>query len=256
MKYLVTTAAALTLLATATDAHAQSATPADSLHACFVPSTGTVYRIRAPGLLGACIRPEHVGFSWNAQGPAGARGEVGPAGPAGAPGPAGAAGPAGPRGDAGPAGARGEAGPVGPRGETGPRGEPGLAGPQGPAGPTGDAGAAGPRGEAGPAGPQGPAGSTGATGPQGPAGADGVAGLQTASASASVGSRAVGTAEALCPSGKAALSGGFAFDNSDSTFAPFVFRRNDAGNGWLLTAYNANSSARTMTVTVLCATVR
>ena len=48
-------------------ARAQGA-PTDSLHACFVPASGTVYRIRAAGLPAACHSASHVPFSWNARG--------------------------------------------------------------------------------------------------------------------------------------------------------------------------------------------
>jgi trimeric autotransporter adhesin len=62
------------------------------LHACFVPASGTVYRIGAAGLAADCIVPSHVRFSWN---------EHGAAGPAGPPGPPGEQGERGERGDKG-----------------------------------------------------------------------------------------------------------------------------------------------------------
>ena len=92
-----------------------------TLYACYVPETGTVYRIKTAGLSDECLGPTsgpnvHVEFSWN---------EVGPPGPQGA---AGEAGPAGPAGEAGPVGPAGEDGPAGPQGPTGPQGPPGSGG--------------------------------------------------------------------------------------------------------------------------------
>ena len=75
----------------------------DTLHACYVPASGTMYRIKAANSPAACVDPAHVAFSFNAKGPAGEAGAAGPAGPAGPPGAAGAQGPAGPEGPAGPA---------------------------------------------------------------------------------------------------------------------------------------------------------
>lgn len=40
------------------------ATPPVTFHACYVPLTGTVYRIMEPRLPQACASPEHVQFSW------------------------------------------------------------------------------------------------------------------------------------------------------------------------------------------------
>lgn len=83
------------------------------LSACYVPSTGTVYRVGQPGLASACVKTEHVLFTWNQagtpgpagpQGPTGHEGQIGPEGPAG---PTGPAGPAGPPGPPGPGGASG-----------------------------------------------------------------------------------------------------------------------------------------------------
>jgi hypothetical protein len=45
-----------------TGAQAQAS---ETLHACFVPGSGTVYRIAAPGLPAECLASEHVRFSWN-----------------------------------------------------------------------------------------------------------------------------------------------------------------------------------------------
>lgn len=98
------------------------------LRACYVPVSGTVYRIGVPGMPDSCFAPEHVVFSWNAVGP------EGPAGPQGLPGAPGAEGPQGPPGPEGPAGPQGEPGPEGPEGPEGPQG---IQGPQGPQGPPG-----------------------------------------------------------------------------------------------------------------------
>lgn len=126
-----------------------AAVEAGTLHACYVPSSGVVYRIRIDGAPSACRSNRHVEFAWNAVGPQGPRG---PAGEDGAPGAQGPAGPVGPQGPIGPAGADGEPGPQGPAGADGA---------PGPRGPTGPAGPAGPQGASGPAGPQGPAGPSG-----------------------------------------------------------------------------------------------
>jgi hypothetical protein len=52
----------LTLLLLPAGARAQAG---ETLHACFVPGSGTVYRIAAPGLPAECLAGEHVRFSWN-----------------------------------------------------------------------------------------------------------------------------------------------------------------------------------------------
>jgi hypothetical protein len=77
------------------------------LYACYVPQSGTVYRIRETDLRQECSAALHIMFSWNQQGPPGPQGEPGPTGPAG---PTGATGPEGP---AGPTGATGPTGPAG-----------------------------------------------------------------------------------------------------------------------------------------------
>ena len=149
----------------------------EPLYACFIPASGTIYRIRLPGLSQDCLAPNHVLFSWN-QG--------------------GAPGPEGPAGPAGPAGVDGAAGPAGAQGAPGAAGADGAPGPQGPPGPVGPAGADGAQGPAGQSafefwqslpgnqnrtieefyatltGPQGPAGPAGAQGPAGPQGGDGL----------------------------------------------------------------------------------
>ena len=97
-------AAGLTLAAIAAlapDARAQTPDPVPDpnvLWACFVPMSGTVYRIKTADTKESCSSPKHVMFSFNQTGPAGPQG---PAGPAGAQGPAGPAGATGPQGPAG-----------------------------------------------------------------------------------------------------------------------------------------------------------
>ena len=188
-----------------------SAASEDSvISACFVPASGTVYRIGVAGLPQNCLTSTHVRFSWQIrglQGPPGSQGEVGaaggpgpqgPAGPSGAIGAPGSMGPIGPPGPVGPAGATGPAGPAGP---PGPAGDTGLTGPSGPAGPSGAAGAAGPGGPLGPPGATGPAGATGPIGPQGPSGPV-AAIVRTAT---TTGSSAV---SAMCAAGEVAIGGG------------------------------------------------
>lgn len=82
------------------------------LSACYVPKSGTVYRVEALDAPPACIKPEHVPFSWNEEGIQGQQGETGPQGEAGPAGPQGTAGPAGETGPAGPAGTNGVSGYV------------------------------------------------------------------------------------------------------------------------------------------------
>ena len=74
---------------------APDAVQAQELFACYVPSSGVVYRIKEPGLKDGCTGKKHVEFSWNAQGPAGPEGPPGAAGADGAQGPQGPQGPAG-----------------------------------------------------------------------------------------------------------------------------------------------------------------
>jgi hypothetical protein len=86
------------------------------LSACYVPKSGTVYRVDVADAPPACLKPEHVPFSWNEEGIQGPQGEPGPQGEAGPAGPEGAAGPAG---ETGPAGEAGPAGPAGTDGVSG-----------------------------------------------------------------------------------------------------------------------------------------
>jgi hypothetical protein len=80
-------AASLTTTATA---RAQNQAVPDSVRACVVPGTGTIYRI---GASGGCLATTHTLLTWSTRGPAGVAGPAGPtgaAGPAGPPGPSGA----------------------------------------------------------------------------------------------------------------------------------------------------------------------
>lgn len=79
-------AAGLTLAAIAAlarDARAQSPDPVPDpnvIWACFVPVSGTVYRIKTADTKESCSSPKHVMFSFNQTGPAGAQGPAGAAG--------------------------------------------------------------------------------------------------------------------------------------------------------------------------------
>ena len=80
------------------------------IYACYVPTSGTVYRISTTDTREECAAKAHVPFWFN---------QTGPAGPQGLTGPQGAAGPAGPTGPTGPAGPTGPTGPQGPAGDGG-----------------------------------------------------------------------------------------------------------------------------------------
>lgn len=140
------------------------------LWACYVPASGTTYRIREAGLKGDCSSYQHVRFSWNA---AGIQGETGPRGPIG---PTGEQGTTGATGSTGADGARGPTGPIGPTGAAGATGATGPTGAAGPTGGTGPTGTTGDSGQDGATGPVGPTGVTGATGPMGPTGLSGETG--------------------------------------------------------------------------------
>jgi len=104
-------------VADARPASAQETVP-DTIRACYVPATGTIYRIGVPGLPSSCLSQAHVAFAWNRVGPQGPAGPAGPAGPEGPPGPQGPPGPEGPPGPQGPPGPEGPQGPPGPPGAT------------------------------------------------------------------------------------------------------------------------------------------
>jgi hypothetical protein len=105
------------LAALAPNVRAQSA-PAPAvadpniIYACYIPTSGTVYRIKTSDTREQCASSSHVMFFFNETGPRGPQGPAGPAGPVGPAGPTGATGPqgpAGPTGPQGPAGSGGEA---------------------------------------------------------------------------------------------------------------------------------------------------
>jgi hypothetical protein len=95
---LVPAALALTALTSlAPVARAQTPSPTDPnvIWACYVPLSGTVYRIKTTDTKENCTAVQHVMFWFNQTGP------QGPQGPQGVPGPAGAAGATGAQGPAG-----------------------------------------------------------------------------------------------------------------------------------------------------------
>src|SRR3990167_7205304 len=86
----------------------QNPAPGPTLYFCYLPRSGTVYRIKETGLPRSFDRPAQE-FSWTVPAPPsppekGPQGDKGDAGPAGPPGPVGALGPEGPAGREGPAG--------------------------------------------------------------------------------------------------------------------------------------------------------
>lgn len=66
-----------------------AAQAATVLYGCYVPNSGTVYRIKGPGLPNDCRSDTHVQFTWSLQGPQGPQGPQGAQGPQGVQGPAG-----------------------------------------------------------------------------------------------------------------------------------------------------------------------
>ena len=209
-------AALLLVVASPEVARAQQSSTATVIRACFVPASGTIYRIGVEGGPASC-RGGHVEMQWNV------------AGPAGTPGPAGEQGPAG---------------PAGPAGEAGPKGDPG---PQGEPGPKGDTGPAGP---AGPAGPQGVQGPAGAQGPQGPAGSGTSLTPFIVRDSVDIAPGRFARSIATCPSGATLLGGGFQFSFFDRAFTkivgsePVIAAGATQPNGWAAEGFNdANDSA-------------
>src|SRR5689334_6570380 len=58
------------------------AAPPPTIDACYVPATGTVYRVNtkaspAAGAPNGCLSAAHVRFTWNQQGPKGDKGDRG-----------------------------------------------------------------------------------------------------------------------------------------------------------------------------------
>jgi hypothetical protein len=76
---LTTTAVGAALAGVPAALAAQSPTPPPVIEACYVPASGTIYRIKAPNAPNACLSPAHAPFTWNQQGPAGPKGDAGPA---------------------------------------------------------------------------------------------------------------------------------------------------------------------------------
>jgi hypothetical protein len=239
--------------------------------ACYVPNSGTVYRVRTVDTKETCASHQHVLFSWLANGgagPAGPQGPIGPAGPTGAIGPIGPAGPvgpvgpAGPTGATGPSGAPGDVGPPGPPGSVGPAGPPGSAGPTGPPGPTGGVGPAGPVGPPGPVGgvgPAGPPGPNGPPGPTGPPGPAGVSGYEVRNASTLMNPDQTKGISVSCSPGKRVLGGGFD-TNGDSPTTPeptLVASAPDfGGTSWAVKAWRPPTTVNwRLTVWAICANV-
>ena len=166
---------------------ASGADPGLTYYGCMTSKGGTLYNVNTNGTV-SC-KSGDTPVSWNQEGPQGLQGPAGPQGEQGAQGPAG---PQGEQGIAGPDGHQGETGLTGPEGPQGPQGFPG---PQGPPGPQGQPGLQGPQGFPGPMGPQGPAG---------------ISGITVVSQTNNKGPFEYFTiVDALCPSGKVALGGGF-----------------------------------------------
>lgn len=137
----------------------QRAAAQATIYACYMPTSGWIYRTSVSGAPTACLQPTHIAFSWVDTGPPGSLGISGPTGPAGAVGPQGPQGPPAPPGPSGPPGPQGAAGGAGAPGPTG------VAGPAGPVGPPGPQGPTGLQGLAGPQGPRGPRGASGTPAP-------------------------------------------------------------------------------------------
>ena len=222
---------------------AQTTTSSPELmYACYVPLTGTVYRIKTNGTPAECTKPkansdrhqDHIQFVFNATGPMGPAGLQGPQGEVGPAGPAGAVGAEGPKGDVGPAG------PQGPKGETGATG---AQGPQGLGGPMG------------PAGPQGQMGPQGMMGPQGPQGIPGVSGYQAIERRVSVNASSTSTLTVECPAGKVPFGGGFYALDGTSNMST-VLRSSPTATGWAVMLKNSGSSyANNFNIYVTCGTV-
>jgi hypothetical protein len=57
-------AASITLTLAAVSPAGARAQTADTIRACYVPASGTIYRVKAPGVASGCLAPAHVEFSW------------------------------------------------------------------------------------------------------------------------------------------------------------------------------------------------
>ena len=262
--------AATTLLLSPAEADAQV------INACYVPQTGTVYRIKTEGARDSCTNHRHVEFSWNAQGPIGLQGppgiqgligprgddgDIGPVGPQGATGangaagPTGATGPAGPKGDPGANGNDGAPGANGNDGAPGPKGDdgaPGAKGDDGAPGAKGDDGAPGAAGATGPAGPKGDRGLRGFTGPQGPSG---VSGIYRRTVTVSSGSYSAMDYVLACYAGDELVGGGVWSDASIGIGDGLQMQSNgpvDGQQAWKGTMTNRTSSHVWMKINVIC----
>jgi hypothetical protein len=249
-----------------TAAEAQ-AVPEDRIYyACYMASSGSLYRIREPNTPASCTNTSHREFAFNGKGIQGEAGIsayqvavakgfqgnetqwlaslVGPQGPAGPQGPQGETGATGPQGETGPQGPQGETGATGAQGETGaqrPQGETGAQGPQG------ETGAQCPQGETGPQGSAGADGAEGPAGPAGPQGAPGVSGYRVVSVT---GANPVSVS---CPAGTVALGGGGQSTGNIQTSAPTLSAGGLATGCTVASSGNANTAN---TVWAICAVVQ
>ena len=245
-----------------------------TMYACYVPLTGTVYRIKTPGAPDACTQPkgknngmghqDHIQFAFNEKGNVGPMGPMGPAGPAGPQGEVGPMGPAGPQGAVGPigpVGPQGEVGamgPMGPQGAVGPMGPQGAVGPMGATGPQGAQGIQGVKGDVGAVGPQGDRGLTGPQGPQGVQGIPGVSAYEVATRNVTI---SVGSSQLWvtnCPAPKRPLGGGFT--SNDPNGMNVLIGKNGpfAGSGsfgWVVEIRNPTQSAASFTLYAVCANI-
>ena len=230
-----------------------------TMYACYVPLTGTVYRIKTPGAPAECTQPkgknngmghqDHVQFAFNE------RGNVGPMGPAGPQGEVGPMGPAGPQGELGPMGPAGPQGELGPMGPAGPQGELGPMGPQGAQGiqgVKGDVGAVGPQGDRGLTGPE------GLQGRQGVQGIPGVSGYEVITRNVSIVSGASQLWVTNCTAPKKPLGGGYS--SNDNNGVNMLVSKNGpfAGSGsfgWVVEIKNPSPSTSSFNLYAVCAVV-
>ena len=77
-----------TVLSAQTQVQSEASITSATIEACYVKSSGTIYRINAPNTPSKCST-NGTPFSWNNQGPQGPAGPAGPQGPVGPQGPAG-----------------------------------------------------------------------------------------------------------------------------------------------------------------------
>jgi hypothetical protein len=221
------------------------------LYACYVPLTGTVYRIKTTGAPEACTQPkgknngaghqDHVEFTFNAAGPMGPMGPAGPAGPQGEVGPM------------GPAGAQGEAGAMGPAGAQG------EVGPMGPAGPQGAQGIQGVKGDMGAVGPQGERGLTGPQGPQGVQGIPGVSAYEVVTRSVSIASGVNQAWVTNCPAPKKPLGGGYSANDMNGSNMLVGKNGPFAGSGsfgWVVEIRNPTQSSSSFNLYAVCAIIQ